>query len=108
VNIDTVHCTHWRLSVYLSVAKNSTSLSDSALWTGTPIITLRKHRLKMYSRVAASIAYATGFGEQMVVNNITEYEGPWRKDFDSLWCHWKMVAVWRESGEFNDLRRNTF
>src|SRR3979490_2963908 len=47
---------------------------NSVLWAGTPIITWPKHRTKMCSRIGASIAYATGFGSQMVVNSLEEYE----------------------------------
>lgn len=46
----------------------------SVLWSGTPVITFPKHKHKLCSRVAASIAYATGFGNQMVVDSISEYE----------------------------------
>lgn len=47
---------------------------SSVLWAGTPIITWPKYRTKMCSRVGASIAYATGFGNQMVVNSLEDYE----------------------------------
>lgn len=48
--------------------------SVSVLWTGTPILTLATHPYKMCARVAASMANATGFGDQMVVESIEEYE----------------------------------
>lgn len=48
----------------------------SILWTGTPILTLPRstHKHKMCSRVAASIALATGFGPQMIVNEVEAYQ----------------------------------
>jgi len=46
----------------------------SVLWSGTPILTWPKYRYKMCSRVAASEAYATGFGGEMVVSSLQEYE----------------------------------
>lgn len=48
--------------------------SCSALWSGTPILTWPKHRYKLCSRVASSVAYATGFGAEMVVSSLQEYE----------------------------------
>ena len=44
------------------------------LWGGTPIITWPKYTFKMCSRVGASIAFATGFGHQMVVDSLAAYE----------------------------------
>ncbi|KAK9728636.1 hypothetical protein K7432_000910 [Basidiobolus ranarum] len=44
------------------------------LWSGTPILTFPRHRHKLCSRVAASIAYATGHGDKMVVSSELEYE----------------------------------
>lgn len=44
------------------------------LWSGVPVITWPKYDFKMCSRVGASIAYATGYGEQMVVNSLAAYE----------------------------------
>lgn len=48
----------------------------SVLWSGTPIIACLwpSHRHKMASRVSASLAYATGLGNQMVVHSREEYE----------------------------------
>ncbi|KAF5386146.1 hypothetical protein D9615_002508 [Tricholomella constricta] len=46
----------------------------SVLWSGTPIVTWPKHRHKMCSRVGASIANATGFGEKMIVESVEEYK----------------------------------
>ena len=66
----------------------------SVLWSGTPIISCLwpSHRHKMASRVSASLAYATGLGEQMVVHSREEYEeravalasAHWGSNFDRL------------------------
>lgn len=37
-------------------------------------MTWPKHRFKMCSRVAASVAHATGFGHEMIVSSLKEYE----------------------------------
>ncbi|KAG6907659.1 hypothetical protein DXG01_007863 [Tephrocybe rancida] len=50
------------------------TVAADILWSGTPLLTWPKHLHKMCSRVAASIANATGFGDQMVVQTIEEYE----------------------------------
>lgn len=49
-------------------------VARSIIWPGTPIITFPKHPHKMCSRVAASMANATGFGDEMIVNSLDEYE----------------------------------
>jgi len=59
--LDTVEC-------------NAHTIAADVLWTGTPILTFPKHAHKMCSRVAASMANATGFGDQMVVNSIEDYK----------------------------------
>ncbi|CAO3632045.1 unnamed protein product [Cunninghamella echinulata] len=53
---------------------NAHTTAADILWSGTPMITLPKHQHKMCSRVGASIAYATGFGHEMVVSSEKEYE----------------------------------
>ncbi|BGO93075.1 hypothetical protein NBRC10512_003260 [Rhodotorula toruloides] len=53
---------------------NAHTTAADILWSGTPILTFPRHAHKMCSRVAASIAMATGFGPQMIVNNEHEYE----------------------------------
>ncbi|KAF9223524.1 hypothetical protein BS17DRAFT_796151 [Gyrodon lividus] len=52
------------------------TIAADVLWSGTPIIACLwpSHRHKMSSRVAASLAYATGLGEHMVVHSREEYE----------------------------------
>ncbi|KAI6035688.1 glycosyl transferase family 41-domain-containing protein [Pisolithus marmoratus] len=52
------------------------TVATDVLWSGTPIIACAwpSHRHKMSSRVAASVAYATGLGKQMVVHSREEYE----------------------------------
>ncbi|GAA5882402.1 hypothetical protein JCM3774_004299 [Rhodotorula dairenensis] len=53
---------------------NAHTTAADILWSGTPILTFPRHLHKMCSRVAASIAAATGFGPQMIVPNDVEYE----------------------------------
>ncbi|EGO24549.1 glycosyltransferase family 41 protein [Serpula lacrymans var. lacrymans S7.9] len=52
------------------------TVAADVLWSGTPIIACAwsEHRYKMCSRVAASVANATGFGQHMVVSSREEYE----------------------------------
>lgn len=52
---------------------NAHTVAADVLWTGTPILTIPKHPHKMCSRVAASMAGATGFGDQMTVETLDEY-----------------------------------
>ncbi|GAX82103.1 hypothetical protein CEUSTIGMA_g9531.t1 [Chlamydomonas eustigma] len=51
---------------------NAHTSACDALWAGCPLITLPGSR--MAGRVAASLAHATGLGEQMVVNSLQAYE----------------------------------
>lgn len=53
---------------------NAHTTAADILWSGTPIVTFPRHMHKMCSRVAASIAFATGFGSEMVVGSEQEYE----------------------------------
>ncbi|KAI8884412.1 glycosyltransferase family 41 protein [Backusella circina FSU 941] len=53
---------------------NAHTTAADILWSGTPIVTYPKYVHKMCSRVGASIALATGFGNEMVVSNEEEYE----------------------------------
>lgn len=53
---------------------NAHTTAADILWSGTPIITFPKYIHKMCSRVGASIAMATGFGDEMVVMNEQQYE----------------------------------
>lgn len=52
------------------------TVAADVLWAGTPLIACAwpSHRHKMSSRVAASLASATGFGDYMVVSSRDEYE----------------------------------
>lgn len=52
---------------------NAHTTAADILWSGTPIITYARHVFKMCSRVAASIAYATGYGSYMVTDSEKEY-----------------------------------
>ncbi|CAO3639511.1 unnamed protein product [Cunninghamella blakesleeana] len=53
---------------------NAHTTASDILWMGTPFVTYPKYQHKMCSRVGASIAYATGFGDEMVVYSENEYE----------------------------------
>lgn len=86
--------------------------SRSVLWTGTPILTWPKERHKMCTRVASSIAYATGFGEHMVVSGETAYENravalaksvSYAQESDGEGDYYR-----KGSGELIDLRRQLF
>ncbi|KAI9298100.1 TPR-like protein [Neoconidiobolus thromboides FSU 785] len=52
---------------------NAHTTAADILWSGTPIVTFARHMYKMCSRVAASIAYATGYGEYMVTESEEAY-----------------------------------
>ncbi|KAI9598712.1 glycosyl transferase family 41-domain-containing protein [Syncephalis fuscata] len=52
---------------------NGHTTSTDILWSGTPVLTLPRHYHKMCSRVAASIAFATGYGDDMVVDTEEAY-----------------------------------
>ncbi|GAA5827127.1 hypothetical protein JCM5353_006201 [Sporobolomyces roseus] len=53
---------------------NAHTTAADILWSGTPILTLPRHAHKMASRVAASIAVATGLGPEMIVSSSEAYE----------------------------------
>ncbi|GAA6000119.1 hypothetical protein JCM5350_004281, partial [Sporobolomyces pararoseus] len=53
---------------------NAHTTAADILWSGTPILTFPRHAHKMCSRVAASIAVATGFGPEMIVDSAQAYE----------------------------------
>lgn len=52
---------------------NAHTTACDCLWSGTPILTWPKWELKQASLVAASIAKATGLGEEMIVKSAEEY-----------------------------------
>ncbi|WAQ83315.1 hypothetical protein PtA15_3A684 [Puccinia triticina] len=55
---------------------NAHTTAADILWSGTPILTLPRptHAHKMCSRVAASIALATGYGSQMIATSMEDYK----------------------------------
>lgn len=53
---------------------NAHTTAADILWSGTPIVTWPKYMHKMCSRVGASIAIATGAGDEMVVSSEQQYE----------------------------------
>lgn len=76
----------------------------SVLWSGTPVLTYPRHKHKLCSRVAASIVASTGFGDQMVVNSIQQYEDRAVQLANSL----KYTPDRVGSGELYELRRKLF
>ncbi|CAO1627817.1 unnamed protein product [Parajaminaea phylloscopi] len=52
---------------------NAHTTACDCLWSGTPVLTLPKWKFKQASLVAASIARATGYGDQMIVKSIDDY-----------------------------------
>ncbi|KAF8070184.1 glycosyl transferase family 41-domain-containing protein [Lyophyllum atratum] len=63
------------VDLFLDTAEcNAHTVAADVLWSGTPILTWPKHHHKMCSRIGASIAKATGFGDKMVVPSIEEYK----------------------------------
>ncbi|KAJ1986851.1 hypothetical protein GGI25_004670 [Coemansia spiralis] len=52
---------------------NAHTTAVDILWSGTPVLTWPRHEHKLCSRVAASVACATGHGRQMVVSSADEY-----------------------------------
>ncbi|CAO3680841.1 unnamed protein product [Umbelopsis ramanniana] len=53
---------------------NAHTTAADILWSGTPILTWPKYMHKMCSRVGASIARATSFGDEMIVQSEHDYE----------------------------------
>ncbi|KAB5594284.1 Glycosyltransferase family 41 protein [Ceratobasidium theobromae] len=53
---------------------NAHTVATDVLWGGTPIITWPRYEHKMCSRIAASIANATGYGRHMIVSSLKSYE----------------------------------
>lgn len=53
---------------------NAHTTAADILWSGTPLLTYPRHQHKMASRVAASIAVATGLGPEMIVSTAADYE----------------------------------
>ena len=100
---------------------NAHTTAADILWSGTPVITFPKYDFKMCSRVAASIAYATGswdpmqgnpfadkgprglahgpsrlaepnlLGHQMVVNTYEEYEERAVEFGNGMWWDWQQI-----------------
>jgi len=91
---------------------NAHTIAADILWSGTPILTWPQHKLKMCSRVGASVANATGFGSSMVVESLSEYEG--RAISFARSVRYSMVPdtsggyYQSGSGELIDLRRNLY
>lgn len=86
------------------------TVAADVLWAGTPIIacTWPSHRHKMSSRVAASLASATGFGEYMVVSSRDEYEERAVALGNSMCYTVQPNGDGEISGDLLDLRRRLF
>ncbi|KAI0068185.1 hypothetical protein BV25DRAFT_1867220 [Artomyces pyxidatus] len=91
---------------------NAHTIAADILWSGTPMITWPKYTYKMCARVGASIAQATGFGDQMIVNSLEEYEERAISLATSLWFTWEESPTGelrrKGHGALMDLRRNLF
>eukprot|EP00834_Sanchytrium_tribonematis_P001394 NODE_34_length_36538_cov_0.612854.p2 type:complete len:885 gc:universal NODE_34_length_36538_cov_0.612854:29689-32343(+) len=62
------------LDIFLdSIECNGHTTACDVLWNGVPLVTFPKYDYKFASRVATSIANATGYGHEMVVSNYDEY-----------------------------------
>ncbi|KZT65129.1 glycosyltransferase family 41 protein [Daedalea quercina L-15889] len=99
--------------LFLDTAEcNAHTIAADVLWSGTPILTIPKHPHKMCSRVAASMASATGFGDQMVVDTLEEYERRAVRFAESVVYVNEQdpsgVTIPRGHGELIKLRRNIF
>ncbi|KIM58367.1 glycosyltransferase family 41 protein [Scleroderma citrinum Foug A] len=98
------------------------TVATDVLWSGTPLIAgaWPNHRHKMSSRVAASVAYATGLGKHMVVHSREEYEDRAVTLANSLKCppsvptsplkgQKDVGSEWsQDGGELLELRRRLF
>jgi len=86
------------------------TVAADVLWAGTPIVTWPEYRYKMCSRVGASVAYATGFGSQMVVSSVEEYEERAISLASSLRHHTTSRGQVRgkDEGELVNLRRSLY
>lgn len=84
----------------------------SIIWPGTPLITFPKYHHKMCSRVAASMVNATGFGDEMIVASMEEYEDRAVALANSLSYVPETepdgTTILRGQGELIKLRRNLF
>ena len=75
------------------------------LWSGTPLVTFPRHESKMCSRVGASIARATGAGEQLIADSAEAYEERVVALASSIVLSPGSDGVPNGSGELYDLRR---
>ena len=81
---------------------NAHTTSADILWSGTPLITYPKYDFKMCSRVAASVAYATGSWTGKEVNEcafVGEYpEGTGSRIMNQkdLLGHWMVVGSYKD------------
>ncbi|KAI8089349.1 glycosyl transferase family 41-domain-containing protein [Halteromyces radiatus] len=81
---------------------NAHTTAADILWSGTPMLTYPKYEHKMCSRVGASIAYATGYGDEMVVTSEKEYE-----ERAVQWAQ-GLLSLGNQHGSLMDLRKRLF
>ncbi|ORX56171.1 TPR-like protein [Hesseltinella vesiculosa] len=87
---------------------NAHTTAADILWSGTPIVTFPKYEHKMCSRVGASIAYATGFGQDMVVLDEQAYETKVIQWAQSLSYYQDETGTRRGMGNLMMLRKQLF
>lgn len=91
---------------------NAHTTAADILWSGTPIVTYPKYMHKMCSRVGASIAMATGFGDEMVVMNEKQYEDKAVELAGSLYYSYETSQLGsvarRGHGSLMELRKKLF
>lgn len=87
---------------------NAHTTAADILWSGTPIVTWPKYMHKMCSRVGASIAQATGFGSEMVVETEQAYEDRAVQLALGLQYSFTSAGQRRGHGELMDLRKRLY
>ncbi|KEP54922.1 glycosyltransferase family 41 protein [Rhizoctonia solani 123E] len=91
---------------------NAHTVATDVLWGGTPIVTWPRYEHKMCSRIAASIAHATGYGRQMIVSSLSDYEDravDLAKSVSFIAASDEQGGWYRQCrGALSDLRRNLY
>ncbi|KAH7345131.1 glycosyl transferase family 41-domain-containing protein [Rhizoctonia solani] len=91
---------------------NAHTVATDVLWGGTPIVTWPRYEHKMCSRIAASIAHATGYGRQMIVPSLKDYEDravDLAKSVSFIAASDDQGGWYRQCrGALSDLRRNLY
>ncbi|VDB99598.1 unnamed protein product [Peniophora sp. CBMAI 1063] len=91
---------------------NAHTTAADVLWSGTPILTWPQYSYKMCSRVCASMARATGFGDGMIATSLSDYESraiAFARGLVFVETETAPGVVERRAtGKLIDLRRNLF